>query len=152
MKLAASLATSSEGESISINLGTFVGSIHNFLKTGEVDTQGSRLAAAFRRAGELEEEEKSKSNQRWILLDAADSGLSIDNVIDLKDVFNLMIEDAQSLGVELYILISANEYELASESNCFDVMRCKYVKFNDYAEFKDFILETRELKNKRYED
>lgn len=52
-------------------------------------------------------------------------------------------------GVELYIIISSNEYELVDGSDCFDVMEGKYITFNSYAEYKEYILHTREKKDKR---
>ena len=104
-----------------------------------------RLAKVFRD----NEEEKITSNERWILLDAMDSGYSIDNVIDMKDFFQLVIDDTKRHGKELYIIVSSNEYELAHESNCFNVMEGRYISFNNYDEYKKFILKTREKKDKR---
>lgn len=36
-------------------------------------------------------------NERWILLDAMDSGFSIDNVIEMKDLFQLVLNDAKQI-------------------------------------------------------
>ena len=95
---------------------------------------------------------KELVKERWILIDAIDSGYSVDNVIELKDLFNEIINDGkQNYGVDVYIIVSANEYEMASGENCFDVNACKYLKFKDYDDYKKFILHSRELKNKRIE-
>ena len=89
-------------------------------------------------------------NERWILLDAMDSGFSIDNVIEMKDLFQLVLNDAKQMGIELYIVISSNEYELVDGAECLDVTSGKYMQFKSYSEYKEFILETRKQKNKRF--
>ena len=53
-------------------------------------------------------------------------------------------------GNEIYIVISANSYEMANREQCLDVYSGEYVTFKDYEEYKKFILETRERKEKRY--
>lgn len=146
MSLAATAFCSSEGENITINLQKLAGKLRKFTHTGRVEDKISRLAAAF--SGEEKKEITSK--ERWILLDAMDSGYSIDNVIEMKDFFDLVLEDGKNAGVEVYIVISSNEFELAYGSNCLDVTTGKYVEFTSYEEYKRFILKTREKKNKRY--
>ncbi len=147
VELAATAYCSSEGENISLNLNKFAGNLREFIQTGRVVTKFSRLADAM--SGREKKEITSK--ERWILLDAMDSGYSIDNVIEMKDFFDLVLEDGQKFGMEVYIVISSNEYELACGADCFDVTSGKYVNFESYEEYKKFILKTREKKNKRYE-
>lgn len=125
MELMATLMCSSEGEQIYINIGQLASQIGRFART----EQG---------APEL-----------WFLFDAVDSGLSVDNIEELKTVlFNLIIKDSPKSDV--YIIVSANEYEMCRGENCFDVINGKYVRFNDYEEYRDFILNTRKQKDKRY--
>ena len=38
---------------------------------------------------------------------------------------------------EVYIVVSANEYELAANMNCLDVAEDKYVTFTGYEAFKN---------------
>ena len=114
---------SSEGENISLNLGRFAGKLGDF--------QRSHAGA----------------EELWIFLDAVDSGLSVDNIVDLKGLFELILENKGQ--TEIYIVISANEYELARGEACFDVLRCKYRKFASYEAYRNFILKTREIKNAR---
>lgn len=148
MSLAATAFCSSEGENITINLQKLAARLRKFTHTGRAEGKTSRLAAAF----SDEKEKEITSKERWILLDAMDSGYSIDNVIEMKDFFDLVIEDGKNAGVEVYIVISSNEYELAHGSNCLDVTSGKYVSFESYEDYKKFILKTREKKNKRYEE
>lgn len=146
MNLAATAFCSSEGENITINLQKLAAGLRKFTHTGRMEDKISRLAAAF----SDKEKKEITSKERWILLDAMDSGYSIDNVIEMKDFFDLVIEDGKNAGVEVYIVISSNEYELAHGSNCLDVTSGKHVSFESYEDYKKFILKTREKKNKRY--
>jgi len=138
---------SSEGENISLNLSKIASKLRKFVETGDNGDRFNALAKTL--ALKDDNEENNVSNERWILLDAMDSGYSIDNVIEMKDFFDLVIKDAKEFGIELYIMISSNEYELAHESKCFDVMEGKYIQFASYEDYKKFILRTREKKDKR---
>lgn len=139
---------SSEGENITLNLGKIALKMRKFIQTGYDGKLSSRLAKAF----SSEDESSVTSDERWILLDAMDSGYSIDNVIEMKEFFQMVINDAKEQNKELYIIVSSNEYELAHESNCFDVMEGKYISFKNYEEYKKFILKTRIKKDKRYKN
>lgn len=149
------MSTSSEGENIGINLSRWIQGVRHFIANGFYPalTKEDRFVDIFRDKDEVAKEHEllQRHQERWILLDAADSGYSIDNVIELKDVFNLIIEDAKTFDKEVYIVISANEYELANGEQCFDVNSGKYLTFKDYEDYKKFILKSREKKNKRYE-
>lgn len=145
--LGASLWTASEGEAIRINLGNSFTTIKEFLKTGFYNSKSNRLARLFNDKKEQEEVGK----QRVLLFDAVDSGLSVDSIVEIKKVFSLILQDAKQLDVETYIIISANEYELARGSNCFDVNAGKYIKFRDYEDYREFIIKSRETKEKRIE-
>lgn len=116
---------SSEGENIALNVGRFAYKIGALLK-------------------------KCEGNEAWILMDAIDSGLSVDAVVDMKKgLFETILEHYSDK--ELYIVVSANEYELARGEKCFDVVNCKYVKIKDYEDYRNIILQSREIKDKRYD-
>lgn len=142
---------SSEGENIVMNLGKLAVRLGDFVKTGE-DTKDVKFKALARslRLEDKTEEEKEIPKERWILLDAVDSGLSVDNVIDLKEqLFKTILE--YSYGNEIYIVVSANEYEMARGEQCFDVYNGKYVKFNDYEEYRNLVSQSKEWKYQRSE-
>lgn len=145
METGLDLWTSSEGEAIKINFGRSSSKIRRFLQDGFYDTRSNRLAELFNK----DKEKKEIGNQRVLLFDAVDSGLSVDSIVEIKSVFELILEDAKKLGVEVYIIISANEYELARNSNCFDVNEGKYIRFNDYEDYRKFIIKSRAKKEKR---
>lgn len=147
LSFTATALCSSEGENISLNLSKIASKLRKFVETGDNGDRFNALAKTL--ALKDDNEENNVSNERWILLDAMDSGYSIDNVIEMKDFFDLVIKDAKEFGIELYIMISSNEYELAHESKCFNVMEGKYIQFASYEDYKKFILRTREKKDKR---
>lgn len=91
--------------------------------------------------------EYKDAKEIWLLFDAADSGLSIDNVLELKEVFDLILSDEKEK--KIYIIISANEYELASGERCIDVVSGKEVSFQNYEEYKTCILKSRVKKDER---
>lgn len=118
--------SSSEGENIIMNLGKFANKIGKWVKQHK---------------GEKE---------LWVLLDACDSGLSIDNIVDVKEhLFKIIIED--NPNSEVYIVVAANEYELANGEQCFDVQNGEYIVFKNYEEYRKMILKSKENKDKRYE-
>ena len=136
---------SSEGENICMNLGKLMSRLKTFMHTGRVATRMDCLNAELFR----EKYEIPLTKERWLLLDAVDSGYSIDNVVELKNIFDMIIKDYADHGYELYIIVSANGYELAHNTPCLDVTNGKYMEFNQYDEFKKFILKSREKKDKR---
>ena len=146
-ELGAALCYSSEGEAIKINFGQLSTKFKRFLQDGFFDTKSNRLARIF----QDESEEKEVSNKRVLLFDAVDSGLSVDSIVEIKSVFDLILQDAKEFGVEVYLIISANEYELARGTNCFDVNEGKYVTFADYEDYRSFIIKSRKKKEKRIE-
>lgn len=148
--LGATLMCSSEGECISLNFGKLLSKVRGFLQVGEIDTRWNRVSKAMRSLNGESEEDKELSKERWLLFDAIDSGLSIDSVVEIVDVFNLILKDAANLWVEAYIVISANGYELCRGNQCFDVNTGKYLTFSDYEEYRKFILKSRDKKDKQY--
>lgn len=122
----ATATLSSEGENIMMNIGNMAQKIGNIIRSN------------------------TNADEIWILLDAVDSGLSVDNIIDIKDLFNLIIEDTKKINTNVYIVISANEYELARGEQCFDVYNCEYITFKDYEDYRKFIIRRRKIKDKRY--
>ena len=89
--------------------------------------------------------------QGVILLDALDSGLSIDHVIDLKkDLFDTILEDCAKNNFEIYIVVAANEYEMARGEWCIDMTNLQYKKLPTYESYRRLIIKSRKRKNRRY--
>lgn len=149
LALGVSLFTSSEGEEIKGNITRESRLYKSFLELGYYNNRDYKLRRIFK---DKDEDEKIISNVRILLFDAVDSGMSVDAVIEIKALFDTMMQDAEKMGIELYLIISANEYELARGSQCFDVNTGKYLTFADYEEYRDFIIKSRmkkEIRNKK---
>ena len=138
----------SEGETINDNLSFLSSKLRNFIHTGKVDSRQHKFSELFR---PHDQKETPVPDIRVILLDGVDSGFSIDNVLETKDLFALILDDAKSIGVDVYIFVSANAYEMASGENCYDVALGKFCKFESYDAYKNFILQSRRRKDIREE-
>ena len=117
------MMTSSEGERIYVGLGNFIRSMRR-------------------------EIQRNRPKELWILLDAVGSGLSIDKIDEVKDFADIVVEDNN--GIDVYFIVSTNEYEFAAGTDCIDVTTFKHMTFSDYAVYRSYILETAMKKDKRF--
>lgn len=116
--LAGQMMCSSEGERILINMSQLA----------------SKIGAYTR--------ECAHEDELWILLDATDSGLSIDRVQELKsDLFGVILE--MNPDKDVYIVVSANEYELCADEDCLNIRNGAYRRFRNYEAFRRYIIQTR---------
>lgn len=143
--LGISIWNSSEGEAIKLNIARDSTLYKEFLKTGHFKNKVHALASLF--SDKANEEITDK--RRIFLFDASDSGLSIDSVCELKVMLKSILDISDNLGLETYIVIAANEYELARGENCFDVNKGVYLTFKDYEDYRKFIIKSRERKDAR---
>ena len=143
-----SLYCSSEGESIILNLMNSAQDVIHLIKYGE--RKKGRLEKAFDDIFNSEENDSEKSipKERILLFDAIDSGLSIDQVQDLKNYFFKSILNSYDKD-KLYIIVSANEYELCKDYPCFNVTEGKYVDISSYEDYSKEIFKTRKYKDKQ---
>lgn len=118
---------SSEGENIRLNMQRFSDMIIKMFKNNPYD------------------------QEYWIFADAVDSGFSIDNIIELKENLFEEILDIHKKK-DVYIVVSANAYEMARGENCFDVVNGRYVPIKSYEKYRSVVLKSRDKKNKRYGD
>lgn len=91
---------------------------------------------------------KNKGKKLYLFFDDCDAGTSIDMIQDIKDVFNLIINDCKQNEITYYIILTANSYEMCKDADCISVHNFEHKKFNSYEEYKQFVLESRAIKNK----
>lgn len=116
--------SASEGEAIFLNLCAIAGEIGAFVQNNE------------------------NVDELWILFDAIDSGLSIDQIREVKeDLIHFIYNYIQNNGIEPYIIVSANEYEMCIDENCFDIAEGKYRRFKTYDAYSKCVMQSRDLKN-----
>ena len=124
---AATGMVSSEGELIVQNLGH----------------QASRIGSFIRKNRDYKE--------LYILLDALDSGSSLDNIRNMKqDFFNLVLEDCKRNGKDVFIIVAANSFEMAKGEDCLDVSTMKHVTPKTYDTYAKLIMASRERKEELY--
>ena len=146
--------TSSEGERIVLNTGNAAKECVTFMnshgeKRGVEEEFINRFNAVIH--SDNGSEDKPAPKEYWILLDAIDSGLSVDNIVELKEYFLKPFLEDFSKNAEIYIVVSANEYELCRGERCFDVQEGKYVPLNSYEQYRRLILKSRKYKDARIE-
>ena len=139
-------AFASEGENIRMNICECAKGIGKYISKGLTnDTEKFlSLASIFSDNDKVKKEVKTK--ERWLFFDAIDSGYSIDNVLELKETFHMILDDFKDFNI--YIVVTANEYEMCIDEPCFNVIDGKYVYPKSYDEYKKIILKTREYKDK----
>lgn len=117
---ASDLLSSSEGQGIIINLGTFI---------------QRKASYALARA-------RDKGKNLIICLDGLDSGTSIDTIEDIKTMcLNSIIEKGKELGVPTYLVITANMYALARDYRCINAYTLKDApNFKTYRSFENFVM------------
>lgn len=126
----AALQSSSEGEKITQNMSLYFDKIHKASKEC-VDKGLTNLV---------------------VMYDAVDSGASIDTIMELKELFRLIItEEKERNNIDVYLIVVANSYEMVNGERCLDVYSGEYRTFSSYDNYKKFILSTRKRKEHRYE-
>lgn len=143
--LFSTLSYSSEGENIKMNFGTAITKVRKFLSTGFYDTMGNRFFQSLDK-----DEKKIMDKRRVLLFDSIDSGLSIDSITEVRNIFDLIQKDSKTVGVETYILVTANEYEMARKAPCLNASEGTYTEFSDYESYRTFIIRNRKTKEGRY--
>lgn len=101
--------------------------------------------------GKFVSEHNKDNKPLFLLFDAIGSGSSINAIMDVKEyLFEFIIDDNKNR--DIYIIVAANEYEFANGENCLDVQHLKYITFEDYEDYKKFIIKSKEIKDKRFEN
>ena len=90
-----------------------------------------------------------ETDELYILIDALDSGLSIDMIDYIKHFLkNCVLSDASKIA-KTYIIIAANSYEMVRDEQCLSVSDLSPIQFKDYEEYRKFILDSHYYKSCR---
>lgn len=116
------------------------------LSTGEWIV--NRFGRALALLGSAIRDPKNKGKNVFIFFDDCDAGTSIDMIGDIKSVFDLIIEDCKKNDITYYFCLTANSYEMCKDYRCIDVSTFKEHRFNNYEEYKKFVLKSRKFKDK----
>ena len=143
--LAAFSLSAAEGERMMACIGRFASTVRRFIATGK--GRKNRFDGIFGN-----EEKEITSKERWLLIDSADSGLSIDALAEVNDFLHLVEEDAEKSGYAVYIVVSTNQYELTVGNRCLNVQTLKPVSVKSYNGYRNIVMKSRERKDARQED
>lgn len=145
------LMSSSEGEGININLRDILGRVIKYTQT----LNPRDLRSRDERFDFFRKEIEFKTDEVWVMLDASDSGMSIDAVINLKFVLHELERLLIEKGKVVYIIVAANEYEMCVDEQCLDVKGLRYHTYKTYKLYKRAILNSAKYKEaqiKKMED
>lgn len=134
-----------DGGDVAMSEHMWRGDVANFF-AGMQSSEGERIALNFgnvlQKIGTAVRKAIAENRPLLILLDALDSGASIDRLRETLGVFELIERDA---GVEpgaseheIYIVAAVNSYELAKR-RCVDARTGKSLTFGDYEDYSRFI-------------
>lgn len=93
---------------------------------------------------------KTISNRCVVIMDGIDSGLSIDALDDIKnDLLKFIPEVEKDNGMNVYMIVTANNFEFVQHEQCFDVVASSYKTFKTYSVYKKFIQDSSKKKEIR---
>ena len=95
---------------------------------------------------------KNKNKSLFIFFDDCDAGTSIDVIVEMKSVFDLIRQDCEKNNVVCTIVLTANSYEMCRDCHCIDVYNFQSVAFADYEEYKEFVLKSKDRKKESYKE
>lgn len=86
-----------------------------------------------------------------VLLDGIDSGLSLDVIEEVNDLFKMIVKDYQETlpDIPLYIIATSNTYEMTKGNTCINCRSMATIKFPTYESYHMFILRSRKVKDRR---
>lgn len=121
---------------------------NSFLSNGEGISR--KMGQAFELIGSTIKKISGKTI--YIFFDDCDAGTSIDIIDEFKDVIGLIQKHCEKYKVDFYIIITSNSYEMCKDYDCIDIRTFERKKFKTYDSFREFVLESRKIKDKQSEE
>lgn len=113
----------------------------SLLVASAISSEGEQIAMNFgqhvRKIGKAIHQCQNDGTPLVILLDALDSGASIDRIREIRHLFDLIAND--TTGKEVYIISAVNSYEMAKNADCVDIRTGEHLCFSSYEEFAEYI-------------
>lgn len=94
----------------------------------------------------------NKDATLFIFFDDCDAGTSLDKIVEIKDVIYMVADHCKSCNITYYIVLTANSFEMCKDLDCISVHNFEHLKFTDYDEYKKFVLDSADIKNKSFKD
>lgn len=70
----------------------------------------------------------------YIIIDGIDSGVSIDLLMSIRAFFDMVLSDCEEQGIEIYIIVTSNSYELIPHYDCIWIPTMEHYKRGDEAD------------------
>lgn len=111
-----------------------------------------RFGGTLAMMGDFLRNKNNSGSTLFVFFDDCDAGTSIDKIIDILDIFELIKTDAAKNNITCYFVLTANSYEIARNSNCIDVSTYETYHFTDYESYKSFVLNSRKLHSRKLKE
>lgn len=105
----------------------------------EGEAAKSDFGFLLKRIGNLVVHTESECKERWVLIDGIDSSMSIDVLGEIRGLFDVILETAPS-DVEVYLIVSTNQYELARVNTCIRVTDGEVYVPTSYEDYRDSVI------------
>ena len=90
-----------------------------------------------------------EAKEKYVLIDAIDSGLDIDGIDQVKEIAKMIVKDDKNIR----LLITANNYALVENQICIDAREGTRLTFTDFTDYATYIrrqyAEARKKKSKK---
>lgn len=77
------------------------------------------------------------AKEGYVIVDGADSGVSIDLIMSIRELFKLILEDCEQSGIDIYIILTANNFELCRYYDCIWIPTMEHYKRGGEADAYD---------------
>lgn len=73
----------------------------------------------------------NNKKEGFIIIDGVDSGVSIDMILNLKDLFKMIEKDCIDNNIDIYIILTSNSFELCKYYDCIWIPTMEHYKYGD---------------------
>ena len=108
-------------------------------------SEGQRMWASIgrffiSRSGAIVRRKPPGAKYVYLLADQVDSGLDVHQINELKKVFReLIIPDMNKLGLTVFVIMSANSFEMVVGEDCIDPVTRSHTFFDTLEEYIEYI-------------
>lgn len=119
------------------------------MDSSEGEKIGVAVADFMRRAVQQSRNYQGKRGEFWVLIDALDSGLSVDVIDEIKEsLFEALLQNMPE-DMNIYIVVTSNSYEMSEGTHCMMCDSLIYEDISSYEKFRKLVKRTRLEKEKR---
>lgn len=73
-------------------------------------------------------------SEGYIIIDGVDSGVSIDLLMSIRTLFDMILRDSKENDIDMYIILTSNSYELIPHYDCIWIPTMEHYKRGDEAD------------------